>query len=237
MRLFWCLSCEKVYPVHPSLIETLEEEEARKGCLETHPVRVLRPIPDSFVSDKPVIEPVKTTLFYATDEDGTKWVVKRWRKDINEPLQYEIFPEEKIRVRITGLRVQEEALQKKFAAETQKAGVGFTDNHTDNHTVLVVAHLKNQVAFDRYYDLKLDNIFENDDSPLRLRILLNDRITGSLFQFCEKFFSTKQYEFLKKFIVRENSKDGVLALVGEEFKIIYKKDTPAAYCLFGESGN
>ncbi len=215
MTIIWCKQCQRGYPCLDSIL-TETELAVRQECLTAHGADFLRPIADSFISDKPNIEPVLTTYFYAKDKNDKIWVVKKWRESINRPFRYSVF-EGKIKIEISTLSVQKANVAKQLQADAKDAGLGITNNQIE----LLICYLENQLKFDRFQKrLKPKDVFVSDEHPLKIVVPLLDWLADSLYEFCQKFFLDKK--FIKDFIGREKGQDGVLAFVGRRsFEVIY----------------
>ncbi len=215
MTIIWCRQCQRGYPSLDSVL-TETELTVRQECRTAHGADFLRPIADSFISDKPNIELVLTVYFYAIDQNGKIWVVKKWRESINESFRYEVF-EGKIKTEISTLSVQKADVAKQLRADAKDAGLEITDNQIE----LLICYLENQLKFDRFQErLKPKDVFVSDEHPLKIVVPLLDWLADSLYEFCQKFFPDK--EFIKDFIGREKGRDGVLAFVGRrQFEVIH----------------
>lgn len=179
--------------------------------------RTFRPIPDSLVSKKPYIELVREDHFYALDPDDKRVVVKRWRDNIQEPLQYEVF-NGKIVTQITELAVQEKDLRKQLEYDARHAGLELSKNKID----LLVAQLNTQINYDRYCDIAPKDIFISDDHPSIVFVRLNQCMKESLLEFCKKFCTEKEVRFIEVFIESQNCENGVLSCKGwKKFDIFH----------------
>lgn len=212
-ELQWCPNCARVYSL---LAEDQEDRAQRVACLRNHSVKILRPILDSLVSWEPYSEPVRTDYFYVLDEEGKRWVVKKWRENINEPFRYEVF-EGRIDTEISILAVQKINIAKQLRLDAKEINLEITDNQI----VLLICFLENQLKFDRFQKrLKPRDISISDEHPLKISVGLPNWLADSLFEFCQKIFPDEK--FIKEFIYRESGQDGVLAFDGwRRYEIIH----------------
>ena len=103
-RLIYCVQCNAV-ALFPSLDRAPEyvhdqsnwmvidrdDQDAFLKEHRGHHLEELQPVPDSFVSYQAYIEPVKTAYFEATS-GKKRFVVKKFRKSIFDPMSYELIP-------------------------------------------------------------------------------------------------------------------------------------------------
>jgi len=192
MELWWCRSkgCGRISPVFFG--ENEEEIEERKKCWLEHKVSVLEPVEDSFVSERSDIEPVKTTFFYAVDENGKRWVVKQWREAIEEPRCYEIF-EGRIATWITDIHVQEDAIRQRLTDLKIK----------EPYEDFLIIFLKNQIPFVKY---DTEMVVEGNNSP-EIQILLNRRMVVHLIAQTTLFLKKSNQCLLKKLWKRKTFRE------------------------------
>jgi len=192
MQIYWCKVCGKCHP--NSGWEDEEEIAEREKCRTEHKnISVLKPVvDDSCVSEQPVAEPVRTAYFYAVDQDGKKWVVKKWRTDVNEPLAYKIF-EGRIATWTEKISVQEEAIRQQLKDLQIK----------EFHENFLIGFLKNQIPFVKY---DTEMVVEGDN-PLEIEILLNQRMVSCLIA---QFDLLEGGQAFREFISKENVPGGVL---------------------------
>ena len=82
--------------------------EAHRG----HPMERLKILDDTFISSQSYREPVKTCYFEATN-GKERFLVKRFRKSVLDPLQYVLVPG-RLHISPMGLRVDGAAIQKEL---------------------------------------------------------------------------------------------------------------------------
>jgi hypothetical protein len=218
ITIIWCPKCQKGARISgeqkedSSLCEWKKGEICRIGDHQEAKM-VLVALVDSFISEKPATEPIKTTYFYAKDENGKRWVVKRWRESIREPCRYEVFQGE-INVVISDLCLQEKKLRQHLEVRGLTHAVILGKDKAD----LVVAHLASQIKFDRYDDISPADVCERQmegNSEFNIFVVLNKRIIDSLLALCRRIFTKEEVEFLKKFVEGENVPGGSLVYLGK----------------------
>ncbi len=222
--IIWLCECGKAFTVVGDIkvlpgTEWAEVERGIECFKKNHKLTALTVLDDdSFVSNSPTIEAVKTTYFYARDKEGKKYVIKRWREASGDNFHYEGFWGE-IKTEVAFLAVQKDAITKQLQAEAVKEGFVASNDHID----LIVAHLNNQISCDRYNNwLRPNNIIISHEHPLMIIVPLPPLIVESLYRLCRRFFPEKQKIFIGGFIWREKGPNGVLAFVGRrKFEIIY----------------
>ena len=76
---------------HPENFRSMERDDFQEFLIHHHGHQLenLKIIEDSFVSEKPYSEPTKTSFFKATN-GKEKFVIKKFREKINEPLKYHL---------------------------------------------------------------------------------------------------------------------------------------------------
>lgn len=204
MEIWWCRECGKTHPI--SGWEDEGEIAEREKCRTEHKtISVLEPVEGSSVSERPDVEPMRTTYFYAVDQDGNQWVVKKSRTDINEPFVYEIS-EGRIATWISPIRVQKEDIQQ------QLKNLQIKKPYED----FLIAFLKRQTPSAKYNTEAIDG-----DSDPEIQLLLNQRLVNSMLRQAAYVLEGGQWESFRDFIERENVPGGALPFLGRRnFRII-----------------
>ena len=127
-RLLRCAQCNQVIPRFGSLGDfgerstlfgvewSSDDLDSQKEFLlrhEGHPLEELTVDPETFVSDRPSWEPVKTSYVEASN-GRQRFVIKRMRTSLARPVSYELIPGE-IRVSPETLEIQEEEVRKEIS--------------------------------------------------------------------------------------------------------------------------
>jgi len=80
-----------------------------------HQLEQLRIIEDSYVSEKAYSEPVKTSFLKATN-GREKFVIKKFRERIDEPLKYQLIPGD-YSLKCVGVEIQSEEISRQLDRE------------------------------------------------------------------------------------------------------------------------
>ena len=165
-----------------------------------HQLENLNIIEDSFVSKKAYSEPVKASFFKATN-GKEKFVVKKFREKIDEPLKYLLIPGD-YSLKCSAIEIQSEEISKQLKRELKPP---FPQNKID-------AFLKLYRAIVEDIDIKdLERIPEESRYPLEIYYRLDDIHSMFLLRNCRNIFKGQEYSVIEEFIQR-NKDDGVLLL-------------------------
>jgi hypothetical protein len=166
-----------------------------------HRLENLKIIEDSFVSEKAYFEPIKTSFFKATN-GKEKFVIKKFRERINEPLKYQLIPGD-YSLMCIGIEVQADEIVKQLKREFDAAPL--TQPKID-------AFLKLYRHVARTVDIKhLERIPQESPYPLEIYYKLDDVSLVYLLRNCRSIFNGKEYSEIEAFIHRHKD-DGVLLL-------------------------
>jgi DNA-binding transcriptional regulator/RsmH inhibitor MraZ len=166
-----------------------------------HQLEYLKVIGDSFISEKAYFEPVKTSYFRVTN-GKERFVVKRFRERIEEPLKYQLIYGD-YSLKCTRIEIQAEAIARQLEAEfktsplTQAEISDFLD---------LYRHIAKTVDIDN-----LERIPEESPHPLEVYHKLDDVSLVFLLRNCRNIFKGQKYPAIDDFINREKE-DGVLLL-------------------------
>jgi hypothetical protein len=188
-----------------------------------HQLEHLKIIEDSFVSKKDYSEPVKTSFFKATN-GKEKFVIKKFREKIDEPLKYQLIPGD-YSLKCTAIEIQSEGISKQLKAELNPPPTQSKIN----------AFLKLYRTIAENVEIRdLERIPEESQCPLEIYYRLDDISLMYLLRNCRNIFKGQEYAAMEEFIHRHKD-DGVLLLRAvyeirfSEIAKSGKKVIPAAY--------
>jgi hypothetical protein len=171
-----------------------------------HQLENLEIIEDSFVSEKNYSEPVKISFFKATN-GKEKFVIKKFREKIDEPLKYQLIPGD-YSLKCTNIEIQSEEISKQLKRELKPS---FSQIPIDAFLKLY-RHIAEDI------DIKdLERIQEESHHPLEVYYKLDDLHLMYLLRNCRHIFKGQEYSAMEEFIHRHKD-DGVL-LLKATFKI------------------
>ena len=165
-----------------------------------HRLENLKIIEDSFISEKAYYEPVKASFFKATN-GKEKFVVKKFRDKIDEPLKYALIPGDYSLKCIT-VEIPSEEIEKQLKRELK--------------------HLLSQGKIDAFLKLyraivedihieDLERIPEESHHPLEIYYKIDEVRLMYLLRNCRNIFKGQEYSAMEDFIHRHKD-DGVLLL-------------------------
>jgi hypothetical protein len=165
-----------------------------------HQLEDLEIIDDSFVSEKSYSEPVKASFFKATN-GKEKFVIKKFREKIDDPLKYLLIPGD-YSLKCTTIEIQSEEVSKQLKRELTPP---LSQNKID-------AFLKLYRAIAEDVDIRdLERIPEESHYPLEIYYKLDDIHLMYLLRNCRNIFKKQEYSAMEEFIHRQKD-DGVLLL-------------------------
>jgi hypothetical protein len=157
-------------------------------------------VEDSFVSEKPYFEPIKTSFFKATN-GKEKFVIKKFRERIDEPLTYQLIPGDYSLI-CTAIEIQSEEISKQLTRELTPP---LSQTQID-------AFIKLYCTVAEAIDIQdLERVSEESHHPLEIYYKIDDVHLMYLLRNCRNIFKGKQYSAMEEFIHREKD-DGVLLL-------------------------
>jgi hypothetical protein len=168
---------------------------------EGHPLEDLTIVEESCVSEKNYIEPVKVSYFRATN-GKEKFVIKRFREKIEEPLRYE-FVAGDYSLKCVRLEVQARDIERQMAVEYKAAP--FPKNKIDSF-IRLYDHIVKTVEVGN-----LERVREESCNPLEVYFKVDDLSLMYLLRNCHHIFRGQAYSSIEKFINRHKD-DGVLLL-------------------------
>ncbi len=165
-----------------------------------HQLENLKIIGDSFVSDKAYSEPIKTAFFKATN-GREKFVIKKFRDRIDEPLKYALILGD-YSLRCMAIEVQSEEIAKQLKRELDPSP---SPSQIDAFVKLYCAVAEDIDVGD------LERIPEESDHPLKVYYRIDDVHLMYLLRNCHNIFKGQEYPAIEEFIHRHKD-DGVLLL-------------------------
>jgi len=204
--------------------QSLEKNDFQEFLIHHHGHQLenLKIIEDSFVSEKAYSEPIKTSFFKATN-GKEKFVVKKFRERIDEPLKYSLIPGD-YSLKCVAIEVQSEEIAKQLKRELIPSP---PQSKIDAFVKLYGAVVEN-------IDLAgLERIPEESDHPLKVYCRIDDVHLMYFLRNCHNIFKGREYSAIEEFIHRHKD-DGVLLLRATyqiqltEIARPQKKEMPAA---------
>ena len=165
-----------------------------------HQLENLEIIEDSFVSEKAYSEPVKVSFFKATN-GKEKFVVKKFRERIDEPLKYLLIPGD-YSLKCVTVEIQSEEIAKQLKRELKPP---LSEDKINAFIKLYQAIVEDIDTED------LERIPEESDHPLEVYYRIDDVRLMYLLRNCHNIFKGKEYSAMEEFIHRHKD-DGVLLL-------------------------
>jgi hypothetical protein len=170
-----------------------------------HQLENLKIVEDSYVSEMAYSEPVKTSFFKASN-GREKFVIKKFRGRIDEPLKYQLIPGD-YSLTCIAVRIQSEEISRQFERELKPP---VSRNKRDAFLRLMGAIAEDVDVND------LERIAEESHHPLEVYYKIDDVHVAYLLRNCRNIFKGQEYLAMEEFIHRHKD-DGVLLL-----KAIYK---------------
>lgn len=217
-QLIRCKNCDEVfmktpfdqypeYELIPDLshesLRTIGRDDFQDFLIHHHGHRLenLKIIEDSFVSEKGYFEPIKTSFFKATN-GKEKFVIKKFRERIDEPLKYQLVSGEYSLICV-GIEVQADEIVKQLKREFNAAPLAQSK---------IDAFLKLYRHIAQTVDIKnLERVSEESPYPLEIYYKLDDVSLVYLLRNCRGIFNGNEYSDIEAFIHR-HKEDGVLLL-------------------------
>jgi len=185
----------------PDSVRTIERDDYQDFLRDHHGHRLeeLTILEDSFVSEKPYVEPAKVSYFKATN-GKENFVIKKHRKKITDPLEYKLIHGD-LRLKCLSVEVQSKEIKKQLLAECP----GLSEEKAESfirlcHDILKMVDIKN-----------LERSKEESSHPLEIYYQMDDVTIAHLLRRCRKIFQGKEYLDIEDFINRHRD-DSVLLL-------------------------
>jgi len=160
----------------------------------------LRIIEDSYVSEKAYSEPVKTSFFKATN-GREKFVIKKFRERIDEPLKYQLIPGD-YSLKCVGVEIQSEEISRQLDREVKSR---LSQDKMDAFLGVMGALTEDIGVSD------LERISEETHHPLEVYYKIDDVHVMHLLRHCRNIFKGQEYLAMEEFI-HQHKDDGVLLL-------------------------
>lgn len=239
-QLIRCRKCDEVfmrtpfdqYPLYLNdqdhsldKFQSIEKDDFKDflSLHQGHPLEPLEIIEDSFVSEKAYFEPVKTSFFKATN-GKEKFVIKKFRERIDEPLKYQLILGD-YSLRCTTLEIQSEEIIKHLKREISPP---LSPTQIDAFLKLY-QHIIKEID-----TKKLERVKEESSHPMEVYYKLDDLHLMYLLRNCRNIFKGSDYSSIEEFIYRHRD-DGVLLLkatfkiqITERVKVEEKVLSPAS---------
>lgn len=180
----------------------IEKDDYQDFLIHHHGHRLenLTIIEDSFVSERPYFEPIKTSFFKATN-GKEKFVIKKFRKKIDEPLTYQLIAGD-YSLKCIAVEIQSEVISKQLKREWKPS----------LPQAQIDAFLKLYRTIAEDIEIKdLERVAEESHHPLEIYYKIDDLHLMYLLRNCRNIFKGKEYSAMEDFIQREKD-DGVLLL-------------------------
>lgn len=165
-----------------------------------HQLENLEIVEDSFISEKTYSEPVKTSFFKATN-GKEKFLIKKFREKIDEPLKYLLMRGNYI-LKCTSIEIQSKEITKQLKREWTPP---LSQDKIDAFLKLCYRVAKNVELKD------LERITEESPHPLEIYYKMDDVHLMYLLRNCRNIFNEQEYAVMEDFIHRHKD-DGVLLL-------------------------
>jgi hypothetical protein len=167
-----------------------------------HQLENLEIVEDSYVSEQNYSEPIKTSFFKATN-GREKFVIKKFRERIDDPLKYELVSGD-YSLKCIAVEIQSEEISRQLAREFRPP---LSQNKISAFVRLVGALVED-------IDIKdLERVSEESHHPLEVYYKIDDVRLMYLLRNCHNIFKGQEYLAMEEFIHRHKD-DGVLLLKG-----------------------
>jgi hypothetical protein len=216
-----CITCDTVFhktpydqmPEHewegkdsPDRVRTIERDDYEDFLQNHHGHRLedLQVLEGSFMGTGDYREPVRTSYWKATN-GKERFVIKGSRKDIREPLRYQLIRGD-YQVKCISLEIQSREI-------TRQLEIEFRANPLSQKKITAFLHLVQEITqgLDASH---LERVPEESSHPLEIYYRMDDVHTAFLLRRCRKIFDREEFEGVQEF-VHHHREDGVLLLRGK----------------------
>ena len=227
-QLIRCINCNEIflktpfdpwpeYEFHPGLSSDSFRSIAKDDFQDFlkdhrgHRLEDLKIIEDSFVSEKPYLEPVKISYFKATNGKD-RFVIKKFRESVDEPLRYQLILGD-YSLKCTHVEIQSEGITKQLETEFKASPLP---------RVKISAFLKLYQHIAETIDINnLERIPEDSASPLEVYYKPDDVSLVYLLRNCRNIFNGQEYSDIEEFI--NHHKENSVLLLKATYKIQIKE--------------
>ncbi len=194
---------EHVSDKSPEPYRTIEKDDFQNFLKHhrDHSMENLEILEDSIVSEKPYSEPTKVSYLKATNGKES-FVVKRFRKRIDEPLSYEVIGGD-YSLKLDRLEIQSEEIIKQLKRELGPPPL--QENQLEAFLKLY-RHVLKTIDMNN-----LERVPEDSAHPLEIYYKMDDVSLAYLLRNCRTIFKGQEYKAIEAFIHRHRE-DGVLLL-------------------------
>ena len=181
-----------------------------------HKMEELTIIKNSFISEGRYGEPLKVSYFEATNGKD-RFVVKRWREDINTSLQYELIPGY-IKTAFT-LEVQYDEIRKQMSEEIKTPPIAETKIE---RFVQIVEKVVSQSSIEDKMEITAET-----DTPLISHCKMDTNSIRKILSLSGEIFDAEELKKVEQFIHRNNNyNEPMTLLLKRRFTIKRKRTTP-----------
>jgi hypothetical protein len=215
-KLIHCIDCNKVihmtewdlcphYEWHEGEIKEQEgnDRKAFEQRHKSHRTEKLIPL-TSPISDKPYGEPLKTSYFEASN-GKRRFVIKRWRRTIDDPCDYEII-NGKLEITQGKLYVQTKAIKKQFRMEHDRT---IPEKKLNCFVKAIQDEVKN-------LDPDTLEVSAEGETPLISFYQLGSESVKRIFTWCQQKFNRHELKLLRDFVIEHNEYDDVMTVVAQK---------------------
>src|SRR4030067_375984 len=216
-QLIRCKDCDQIFmktpfdehpeyelnPDHPfENFQSIERDDFQDFLIHHHGHQLenLKIIEDSYVSEKAYSEPIKTSFFKATN-GREKFVIKKFRERIDEPLKYQLVPGD-YSLKCVGVEIQSDEISKQLQRELNPP---LSQDKMDAFLKLMGSIVEDIAIKD------LERIPEESQHPLEVYYRIDDVRVMYLLRNCRNIFKGQEFLAMEEFIHRHKD-DGVLLL-------------------------
>ncbi len=194
----------------PDSVRTIERDDYQDFFRDHHGHRLeeLTVIEDSFVSEKPYVEPVKVSYFRATN-GRENFVIRKHRKNITDPLEYKLIYGD-LRLKCLSIEVQSKEIKKQLRVECP----GLSEEKADRF-IRACQDIPTAV------DIKdLERVSEESSHPMEIYYKMDDVTILHLLRRCRNIFQGKEYLDIEDFINRHKDNSVLLLKAIHKIEIV-----------------
>ena len=224
-----CIECNKVahvtdydctpqYQCDEKLEEVIEKpmDDMRNFMVQHghHKIEELSRINDSFMSESAYVEPLKVSYFEATN-GKERFVIKKWRDNINDPLRYEL-----IRGYIkttTHLELQLDEIRKQLHDDVKHPSI--TEAKIERF-LQIIENVASQFSPGEAMEITAES-----DTPLVSYCKMDAEYTRKILKLSEKIFRAEELKEIERFVHRNNNDNGPMTLLLKRAFTIEEENT------------